>query len=96
MENPIRGLNKHFESRVRFGVMSVLSVNESADFNSLKEVLEVTDGNLASHIKSLETNKYLEVKKQFIGRKPNTFYRITDKGRKAFEEHLAALESLLK
>ncbi len=96
MKNPIRGLNKHFESRVRLGVMSVLSVNEQADFNTLKELLEVTDGNLASHVRSLENQGYLEVNKQFIARKPNTTYRITKKGRKAFEDHLSALESLLK
>lgn len=96
MENPIRGLNKHFESRVRLGVMSVLSVNEQVDFNTMKELLEVTDGNLASHVRSLENQGYLEVNKQFIARKPNTTYRITKKGRKAFEDHLSALESLLK
>ncbi|MEX0985850.1 MAG: transcriptional regulator [Bacteroidales bacterium] len=96
MNNPIRGLNKDFESRVRLGVMSVLSVNDHVDFNTMKELLEVTDGNLASHVKSLESNGYLVVKKQFISRKPNTTYKITEKGRKAFENHLTALELLLK
>jgi len=96
MDNPIRGLNKHFESRVRLGVMSVLSVNDQVDFNTMKDLLEVTDGNLASHVRSLEENGYLEVRKQFVARKPKTTYSITDKGRKAFEAHLSALESLLK
>jgi DNA-binding MarR family transcriptional regulator len=96
MHNPIKRLNKDFESRVRLGIMALLSVNEWVDFNTLKELLEVTDGNLASHIRSLETNEYLEVKKQFVARKPKTSYRITAKGRKAFEEHLTAFESLIK
>ncbi len=96
MDNPIKKLNKDFESRVRLGVMSVLSVNEWVDFNTLKDLLEVTDGNLASHIRSLETNGYLEVKKQFVARKPKTSYNITQKGKRAFGEHLSALESLLQ
>lgn len=95
MKNPINGLNKDFESRVRLGVMSVLSVNEWVDFNSMKEILEVTDGNLASHIKALETKGYIEVKKQFVSRKPKTSYHITPKGKIEFRDHLSALESLL-
>lgn len=95
MENPIKGLNKHFESRVRLGVMSVLAVNEWVDFNSLKEVLEITDGNLASHIKALEGHQYLEVRKQFVGRKPKTSYSLTKLGRMSFNNHISALESLL-
>jgi DNA-binding MarR family transcriptional regulator len=92
----LENYNKAFESRIRLGVMSVLMVNESADFSTLKSLLEVTDGNLASHLKALEENEYVEVSKQFIGRKPNTTYKVTPLGRKAFEEHLKALESLLK
>ena len=95
MENPIKGLNRYFESRVRLGVMSVLSVNEWVDFSTLKEILEVTDGNLASHIRALEEQEYLEVRKQFVARKPKTTYRITSSGGAAFKAHLAALESLL-
>lgn len=96
MKNLINNLNKSFESRVRLGIMSVLMVNDSVDFNSLKKLLEVTDGNLASHLKALEKEKLIEVKKQFIGRKPNTQYLATTKGREAFNDHLAALEKLLK
>ena len=76
--------------------MSVLMVNEWVDFNTLKEVLDVTDGNLASHIKALEKEKYITVKKQFVGRKPRTTYKATEGGRKAFREHLDALERLIK
>ena len=74
MSNIIANLNKAFDSRIRLGIMSVLMVNDSADFNTLKELLELTDGNLASHIKALEGLNYIETKKQFIGRKPNTNY----------------------
>jgi DNA-binding MarR family transcriptional regulator len=95
MKDLLNNLNKHFESRVRLGVMSVLMVNDWVDFNSLKEHLDVTDGNLASHIKALETLEYIEVKKQFLGKKPNTSYRVTLGGRTAFEDHLKALEMLI-
>jgi DNA-binding MarR family transcriptional regulator len=89
-------LNKAFESRVRLGIMSILMVNDSIDFLTLKEMLQITDGNIASHITALEKAQYIEIKKQFIGKKPNTSYSVTNKGRKAFTEHLDALEKLIK
>ena len=89
-------LNKAFESRVRLGIMSILLVNESVDFNMLKELLQVTDGNIASHITALEKFKYIEIRKQFIGKKPNTSYAVTKSGKKAFADHLDALERLIK
>jgi DNA-binding HxlR family transcriptional regulator len=92
----IDNLNKAFESRVRLGVMSILAVNESADFNMLKEMLNITDGNLASHITALEKEGYIMVRKQFIGKKPNTSYSITKVGKKSFNEHLNALEQILR
>ncbi|HOZ16089.1 MAG TPA: transcriptional regulator [Tenuifilaceae bacterium] len=95
MKELLINLNKHFENRIRLGIMSVLMVNDWVDFNSMKETLSVTDGNLASHMKALEGERYVEVKKQFIDKKPNTTYRATIDGRKAFEEHLAALEKLI-
>jgi len=75
--------------------MSALAVNDSLDFTALKEFLDVTDGNLASHMKALEKEDYVAVKKSFIGRKPNTVYYMTKLGKKAFEEHLSALENLI-
>ena len=96
MKDIIQNLNKAFESRVRLGVMSILIVNEWVEFNNLKEMLNVTDGNLASHITALEKLKYIRIKKKFVGKKPNTSYGITDLGKKAFTEHLDALEKLLK
>jgi DNA-binding MarR family transcriptional regulator len=88
--------NKTFESKARLGIMSVLMVNESVNFNSLKELLNLTDGNLATHVKALEEAGYLLVQKEFIGRKPNTLYSVTADGRKAFEEHLSVLEQFIK
>ncbi|HXB40531.1 MAG TPA: transcriptional regulator [Bacteroidia bacterium] len=96
MKNYIEDLNKAFESRIRLGIMSVLMVNDWADFATLKETLDITDGNLASHIAALEKLDYVQVKKQFVGKKPNTSYTVTRAGKKAFNEHLNALEKLLK
>jgi len=92
----LRDLNKAFENKIRLGIMSALVVNEYFDFNSLKELLEVTDGNLASHLKSLEKSKYVTFRKEFLGRKPNTKYSATDEGREAFKKHIKAIEQLLK
>jgi DNA-binding MarR family transcriptional regulator len=96
MKEFIEGLNKAFESRIRLGVMSILMVNDWVEFATLKEMLDVTDGNLASHITALEKMDYIQVRKQFVGKKPNTSYAATVAGRKAFSEHLDALEKLLK
>ncbi len=96
MKNPINGLNKVFESRIRLGVMSVLMVNEAINFNDLKQILEVTDGNLATHLVNLEENGFIKVHKGFVGRKTNTTYSITRSGEKAFTEHLNVLENMIK
>lgn len=91
----IDGLNKNFENRVRLGIMSVLMVNDWVDFTEMKDLLQVTDGNLASHSSALEKVEYIEVKKEFVGKKPRTSYRVTQVGRQAFQSHLSALEKLL-
>ncbi|MBK9392174.1 MAG: transcriptional regulator [Bacteroidetes bacterium] len=96
MKDLISNINKVFESRVRLGIMSVLMVNETFDFNSLKDTLDVTDGNLASHLKALEERGMIKVNKQFIGRKPNTSYSATDEGIAEFRQHLKALENLIR
>lgn len=96
MKVSLLGLNKAFESRARLGIMSVLMVNDTVDFATLKQLLELTDGNLASHARALEELGYIACEKRFIGRKPNTTYRATLKGREAFKEHLAALEEFVK
>ena len=94
-ENDAR-LNKAFDNRIRLAVMSTLSVNDSIDFNSMKELLDVTDGNLASHIAALEDGGYVRVTKKFVGKKPQTTYALTAPGRRAFTEHIDALEQLIK
>ncbi|MCK6618709.1 MAG: transcriptional regulator [Cyclobacteriaceae bacterium] len=96
MKNPFEQLDRILEHRVRLQIMSVLVANDSYDFNSLKEVLNVTDGNLATNLKALEKEKYLTVTKSFVNRKPNTKYKATEKGRTAFRKHLDALEELIK
>ena len=96
MKNPIENLNKIFDSRIRLGVMSILAVNEEVSFNDLKTMLDVTDGNLASHLVNLEENGYIKVHKGFIGRKTNTTYSVTRNGEKAFSDHIAALENMIK
>lgn len=95
MKDILKNINKAFDHRIRLGMMSVLMVNENADFNTLKELLGVTDGNLASHIKALEQENYIHIEKQFIAKKPNTQYSITPEGRKAFQQHIEALEKLI-
>ena len=96
MKAPLQNFDKVFENRVRLQIMSVLAVNSIYDFNSLKNLLQITDGNLASHIKALEAAAYISVSKSFVDRKPNTQYTLTKKGREAFKKHLQALEDLIK
>lgn len=96
MKKIIEGLHKAFENRARLGIMSVLAVNDTLDFNALKEYLDLTDGNLASHLKGLEKEEFIGVNKSFVGRKPNTSYFMTRKGKTAFEAHITALEKLIR
>lgn len=95
MKNILQNINKAFDNKVRLGIMTALIVNDYLDFNTLKEILGVTDGNLASHIKGLEKDKYINVKKQFIKKKPNTKYSITQLGEFEFKKHITALEKLI-
>lgn len=96
MGNPIEQLNKVFDSRIRIGIMSALMVNEEVSYNDLKALMDVTDGNLASHLKTLEENNHIKVHKGFIGRKTNTLYSITKTGEKAFRAHIDALEKIIR
>ena len=91
----IEQLNKLFDSRIRIGIMSALMVNETVNFNELKSLLDVTDGNLATHLKTLEENNYIKVQKGFIGKKTNTTYTITKVGETAFKNHLKAMEKII-
>src|SRR6476619_6420876 len=94
--NPKSGLNKIFDNRIRLGVMSILMVNEEISFNDLKQMLEVTDGNLATHLVTLEQEGFIKVHKGFIGRKTNTTYSVTKIGQRSFSDHIMALEKMIK
>jgi len=96
VKNPFDNLDKILEHRIRLQIMSVLVTNDGYEFNALKELLGITDGNLASHIKALEKEKYVTVSKSFVERKPNTKYKISERGRNAFKKHLDALEAVVK
>jgi len=96
MKNPFENLDKLLEHSLRLHIMSVLAANDSFDFKALRELLETTDGNLATHLKALEREKYLGVIKSFVDRKPNTRYRITERGRTAFKRHLEAMAELVR
>src|SRR5690242_20561454 len=96
MKNPFENLDKVLEHRIRLQIMSVLVSNDAHDFNALKELLNTTDGNLATHVKALEKEKYITVTKSFVDRKPNTKFKATEKGRLTFKKHIDALEELVK
>jgi len=96
VKDVIDKLNKAFENRIRLAIMSALMVNEHVDFLVFKELLDVTDGNLASHIAALEKLDYIAVKKEFVGKKTKTSYIVTNLGRKEFNYHLNALEKLVQ
>jgi len=96
VKNPFESLDKVLEHRIRLHIMSILVANDGYEFNALKDILSISDGNLASNIKALEREKYVSVSKSFIDRKPNTKYKITERGKNAFKKHLDALEAVLK
>jgi DNA-binding MarR family transcriptional regulator len=96
MKNPFEHLDKVLEHRMRLQIMGILAANESFDFNTLKDFLQTTDGNLATHIKHLEREKYISISKSFVDRKPNTRYKISEKGRTAFRKHIEAMEEIIR
>ena len=96
MKDILDSLNKVLENRIRLAVMSMLVVNDSMDFNTLKRMLNLTDGNLATHITTLEKHKYVKVEKEFVGKKTQTTYTATQAGRKAFANHIDGMERLIK
>ena len=96
MKTLIDKFNRVLENRVRLGIMSLLAVTDAMDFNTMKRHLDVTDGNLATHVAVLESNRYVRVRKEFVGRKPQTTYEITPTGRQAFASHINALEQFIR
>ena len=83
-------------SRIRTAIMAVLISVEEAEFTFIREKINATDGNLSVHLKKLEDNNYISVHKEFIDRKPVSRYRITETGRKAFEDYIKKLENIIK
>lgn len=88
--------HKAFDHKIRLAIMSALAVNDTLDFNALIEYLKITDGNLATHIKRLEKEGFIGIKKSFIDRKPNTRYFMTSSGKEAFNKHLKVLEQIIQ
>jgi len=96
MKDILTQLNPVFDHRNRLGIMSILMVNDWVDYGTLKGLLNLTDGNLASHMKPLEAADYVEYRKNFVGRRPQTTYAATEAGKQAFQVHLDGLEAMLK
>lgn len=92
-------LNEIIHQPVRLRIMAVLVTLEptsEVDFTYLRELLDVTDGNLGAHLRKLEDAGYIAVNKAFVERKPRTYLAATAEGRKVFQEHVSALEAILK
>jgi DNA-binding MarR family transcriptional regulator len=89
-------LDRLIHERLRLGILSALSVNESLTFNELKRLLDTTDGNLSVHARKLEEAGYLGCSKSFEGRIPRTDYRLTAAGRRALERYLDHMEALIQ
>ncbi len=89
-------LDEIIHSRIRLAIMSVLISTDEADFNFIKEKINATDGNLSVHLKKLEDAEYLSVKKEFLDKKPHSIYKLTKKGKTAFEKYIEQLEKLIK
>ena len=90
-----RTLDRVIHERLRLGIVSALSVNESLTFRELKKILATTDGNLSVHARKLEDAGYVACEKKFEGRLPKTEYRLTSKGRAALENYIAHMEALI-
>ena len=91
-----RSLDRIIHERLRLGIVSALSVNESLTFRELKRILSTTDGNLSVHSRKLEEAGYISCDKTFVGRLPRSEYRLTEKGRLALENYLTHMEALIR
>ncbi len=96
MKKYFKDLDKAFENRVRLQIMSVLMIHDKYEFVQMKDLIGLTDGNLATHLKKLEASGYIEVIKGYKGRKPQTLYSATTLGKKSFNKHLKAMEEIVK
>jgi DNA-binding HxlR family transcriptional regulator len=91
-----RALDRIIHERLRLGIVSALSVNESLTFRELKKILDTTDGNLSVHARKLEEAGYIDCEKKFEGRLPRTEYKLTATGRTALEKYLTHMEALIR
>jgi len=89
-------LDDIIHSRIRLAIMSLLISVDEAEFTFIREKVNATDGNLGMHLKKLEDAGYLGVRKQFVERKPSSSYKLTQKGRRAFELYVERLEQMIK
>lgn len=92
----LQGINRLLEHRVRLGICALLSRNDALTFRRFKVLLKETDGSLGAHLRKLEDAEFLTVQKTFQDRKPVSWYRLTQDGRRALEKHFLALEKLIK
>ena len=96
MDNPLDQLDETIHTRARLGIMVMLASEGVLDFTYLREVLGLTDGNLSSHLKTLENAGYVSIQKDFRGRKPHTQVTLTQNGREALVNYLEKLERIIQ
>jgi len=90
------GLDRLIHERMRLGIVSALAANESLTFNDLKSLMNTTDGNLSVHARKLEDGGYIACTKSFEGRLPKTEYKLTVAGRRALENYLSHMETIIQ
>jgi len=93
--HPAPGLDRLIHERMRLGIVSALGANESLTFNDLKSLMNTTDGNLSVHARKLEDGGYIACTKSFVGRLPKTEYKLTVAGRRALENYLSHMETII-
>ncbi len=91
----IKDFNKIVHEPIRLGILTILFTLKNVDYSSFKKELKIQDGNLSTHLRKLEEENYIQVKKEFVKRRPRTIYKITEKGKEGFKNHIKKLEDLL-
>jgi len=95
-KHPAQSLDRLIHERMRLGIISALAANESLTFNDLKHLMHTTDGNLSVHARKLEDGGYIACTKSFEGRLPKTEYKLTAAGKRALENYVSHMETLIK
>ncbi|MFC1573115.1 transcriptional regulator [Candidatus Eisenbacteria bacterium] len=96
VQSGLRGLHKLLGHRTRLGICVLLARNDRLSFRRLKQLLEETDGSLGAQLRKLEDESLINVQKEFRDRKPVSWYALTENGRSALEDHLEAMQQLMK